>query len=145
MKTYVSYDQFHQHTILLSKKLKMFEFDYIVGPSRGGLLPGVILSHELGIPFRPLLWSTRDHSQQTHDTIVVEDLKDGYSILLVDDINDTGRTFVELIEDWEYTNDCAGTLTIASVFQRYNTKNPSNYYQVLVESDSYIVFPWEKD
>ncbi len=34
--------------------------DKIVGISRGGLIPGVMLSHRLGAGFEPLEWQTRD-------------------------------------------------------------------------------------
>ena len=34
--------------------------DVIVGISRGGLIPGVMISHKLNIPFKPVHASTRD-------------------------------------------------------------------------------------
>ena len=37
-----------------------FTPDVIVGISRGGLIPGVMISHKLNIPFKPVHASTRD-------------------------------------------------------------------------------------
>jgi hypoxanthine phosphoribosyltransferase len=94
----------------------------------------------------PIEWSTRDSGIKNHRADIAEDLANGKDILLVDDINDTGRTFIELIDDWGYNEQLAGvlgTLTTATVFQRYNTQHPSNYHMVLIEDDSWIVFPWE--
>ena len=49
-------------TNLICEKIDADEFkpDVIVGISRGGLIPGVMISHKLNIPFKPVHASTRD-------------------------------------------------------------------------------------
>ncbi len=39
--------------------------DVIVGISRGGLIPGVMISHKLNIPFKPVHASTRDFPHES--------------------------------------------------------------------------------
>ena len=105
--------------------------DYIVGISRGGLVPAVMLSHYLNIPMKPLQVSLRDGGECVSDCgmaedalgypkqeIFIEDDKDVgtvldaagslleqgetyKNILIVDDINDSGATFNWLIKDWK--------------------------------------------
>ncbi len=141
-----SYDDIHRHTLSLIDKIVNpgVYIDYIAAVSRGGLVPGIIMSHHLGIPLIPVQWSTRDHTARNHDSVIAEDLASGSTILLVDDINDSGQTFIELIADWEYNDQCRGKLITATLFQRYSTQHPSNFYDKLIETDNWIQFPWEK-
>jgi hypoxanthine phosphoribosyltransferase len=141
-----SYDDIHRHTLSLIDKIVNpgVYIDYIAAISRGGLVPGIIMSHHLGIPLIPVQWSTRDHTARNRDSVIAEDLASGSTILLVDDINDSGQTFIELIADWEYNDQCRGKLITATLFQRYSTQRPSNFYDRLIETDNWIQFPWEK-
>lgn len=104
--------------------------DYIVGISRGGLVPAVMISHYLNIPMKPLQVSLRDGGECVSDCGMAEDalgypkqeihvedendigsvldaasslLEQGENfknILIVDDINDTGATFNWIMNDW---------------------------------------------
>jgi xanthine phosphoribosyltransferase len=83
--------------------------DYIIGISRGGLIPAVMISHYLGIPMKPLQVSLRDSGDCVSDFGMAEDAL-GYpkqeksidckNILIVDDINDSGATFNWIMNDW---------------------------------------------
>jgi xanthine phosphoribosyltransferase len=93
--------------------------DYIVGLTRGGLLPAVMLSHYLEIPMMSLDVSLRDGGDCVSNLGMAEDafglislqdrefsegerasVKARKNILIVDDINDTGATFNWIMEDW---------------------------------------------
>lgn len=98
--------------------------DYIVGITRGGLIPAVLISQYMKIPMHTLGISLRDQcnsesnlwmSQDAFGTfetehvpyfevnylpaVVETQLKK--NILVVDDINDTGATLNWLINDWQ--------------------------------------------
>lgn len=105
--------------------------DYIVGISRGGLVPAVMISHYLNIPMKPLQVSLRDGGDCVSDCGMAEDalgypkqerfVEDEYNvasildaagdlleqgenfknILIVDDINDSGATFNWIMSDWK--------------------------------------------
>lgn len=82
------------------KKSKV-EFSYIVALSRGGLIPGVVLSHKLKLNLWPVSWSTRDSQQRETNTWIPEDVNDGHKILVVDDIVDSGACLTSLFEEWD--------------------------------------------
>jgi uncharacterized protein len=77
--------------------------DYIVGLSRGGLVPGVMISHWLNVPFKPLEVSLRDGGYRKSSKFLSKEAQYGRNILIVDDINDSGKTFNWIINDWETT------------------------------------------
>jgi hypoxanthine phosphoribosyltransferase len=104
--------------------------DYIVGITRGGLVPAVMISQYLGVPMHALGVSLRDGGEPESNLWMAEDalgpssreryvenpvdvagileaasdlLEQGATyknILIVDDINDTGATFNWIMNDW---------------------------------------------
>ena len=74
--------------------------DYIVGLTRGGLLPAVMISHYFNIPMQSLDISLRDGGSTVSNLGMAEDAFDGKNILIVDDINDQGSTLNWIMKDW---------------------------------------------
>jgi xanthine phosphoribosyltransferase len=85
--------------------------DYIVGLTRGGLLPAVMISQYFDIPCETLKISLRDGEECESNCWMAEDAF-GYNaaeigdplcknILVVDDINDQGSTLNWLMNDWQ--------------------------------------------
>lgn len=104
--------------------------DYVIGLTRGGLIPAVMISHYFGVPCETLkvslrdggecesnLWMAEDALGNPTNERFVEDENDVGSILeaasdlleqgdtfknilIVDDINDTGATINWIINDW---------------------------------------------
>lgn len=95
--------QFDKDIDNLATKIKKSKvrFSYIVALSRGGLIPGVVLSHKLDLKMWPVTWSTRDSQERETNTWIPEDINDGHKILIVDDIVDSGESLVSLLQDWD--------------------------------------------
>jgi hypoxanthine phosphoribosyltransferase len=85
--------------------------DYVVGITRGGCLPAVMISQYFNVRCEMLKISLRDGSEQESNLWMAEDAY-GYNaaevgdplcknILVVDDINDQGTTLNWLMEDWQ--------------------------------------------
>lgn len=120
-KTYYDYTQIHEmvNTISFQMYKDAWRPDYIVGLTRGGLIPAVIMSNALDIPMHTLKVNLRDHAEGSESNLwMAEDAygptvdhADGVSkviirhqaknILIVDDINDTGATLDWIINDWQ--------------------------------------------
>jgi hypoxanthine phosphoribosyltransferase len=94
--------QFDEDIETLVSKIKRskVEFSYIVALSRGGLIPGVVLSHKLNLRLVPISWSTRDHENKESNCWVPEDINNGKKVLVVDDIVDSGEALRTMFEDW---------------------------------------------
>lgn len=85
--------------------------DYVIGITRGGLFPAVMISQWFNIPCETLKVQLRDGSECESNLWMAEDAY-GYNaenigdqvcknILIVDDINDTGATLNWIMEDWQ--------------------------------------------
>lgn len=74
--------------------------ELVVGIGRGGLLPAVMISHYFGAKMNSLDISLRDGGDTVSNLGLAQEAYDGKSILVVDDINDSGATFNWLMDDW---------------------------------------------
>ena len=134
--------------------------DYVVGLTRGGLIPAVMISHYFNIPMHALGVSLRDSDYDPETNCWMAEDAFGYidspkQILIVDDINDSGATFNWIREDWE--TNCQGSDRWKYVWGEstrfavlYNNAS-SDYSEVdyfakeinKFEKDVWINFPWE--
>lgn len=121
-------------------------YDYLVGVVRGGAIPAVYLSHRLGIPMRTVSWSTFHNDQMRESAMdIADDIADGKNILIVDDILDSGRTMVELLEDWGQPREKIG---IAVLINNIRQPIQPDYFGRSIDRDvdkEWVNFWWEKD
>jgi len=80
--------------------------DYVVGITRGGLIPAVMISHYFELPMYALQVSLRDNAANNESNLWMAEDAFGYdkikkNILIVDDINDSGATINWIINDWQ--------------------------------------------
>jgi hypoxanthine phosphoribosyltransferase len=114
----------------------------IVGIGRGGLIPATLLSHKIKIPMLSYHLSLRDHTD-THDILydeshvqLLQEVMKTQSVLLVDDINDTGET-LSLLEN-RFPKAFSAVL-----LERSQSYHKATYVANELKSPSWIVFPWE--
>ena len=101
---------------VLANKVLGSNIRYIHGIERGGLIPAVMLSHRLNIPYtsHPELFNPNE-------------------VLIVDDIADSGNT----ISRWsKYT-------TAVLHYKPHTSCCEPTKYVALHTSDDWIVYPWE--
>lgn len=121
-------------------------YDYAVGVVRGGAIPAVYMSHRLGIPMRTVSWSTFHGDQMRESALdIAEDIENGKSVLIIDDILDSGRTMRELLEDWGCDRDKVGIAVLL-----YNPSQPikPDYYGTILDrsvNPEWVHFWWEAD
>ena len=93
---YVGWKEIYKICLLMALQIGERNYKKIVGISRGGLIPGVIISHALDIPFEPLQWQTRDGDLKDTLSIALKSTEDPNDILFVDDICDSGLTIGQI-------------------------------------------------
>ena len=144
--------------------------DYVVGLTRGGLVPATLLSQFLNVPMHTLHVSLRDHSENSLESNcwMSEDAY-GYDtnktypseeprkkILIVDDINDTGATLEWIKQDWQ--GSCVpkdelwdkhiwhNNVRFAVLTDNQSSSSDVDYsvWEInKAEEDVWIVHPWE--
>ena len=137
--------------------------DYVVGLTRGGLVPANLISQYLGCRMETLKVSLRDDTECESNLWMAEDafghnMEHPKNILIVDDINDTGATLNYIREDWpsgcfpdnpRWTEVWGSNVRVAVLVDNESSKSevPVSYSAVDInkaEQDSWIVFPWEE-
>lgn len=132
--------------------------DYIVGLTRGGLVPAVMISHWLDVPMHSLNVSLRDNSTGPESNLwMANDAFAGKNILIVDDINDSGSTINWIMEDWasgcfpydeRWSSIWNNNVKFAVVVDNLSSKSKVavDYAGVEInkhEKDVWVEFPWE--
>jgi xanthine phosphoribosyltransferase len=132
--------------------------DYVVGLTRGGLLPAVMVSHYLNIPMQSLDVSLRDGGECTSNLGMAEDAFEGKNILVVDDINDQGSTLNWIMNDWpsgcfpdneRWEHIWGNNVRFAVIVDNLSSQCSvgMNYWGMEVnkaENDVWIEFPYEE-
>ncbi len=123
--------------------------DYIVGVVRGGAIPGIYLSHRLGIPIQLVHWATRDIGivENEDNCWIPEDLVAGKKILIIEDIIDSGLSIASLKASWQksvFDLIPQDAIKIAALW--YNKDNPNHVkcdFYHKKHNREWITFPWE--
>ncbi len=128
--------------------------DYIVGITRGGLIPAVMMSHYTGIKMHTIDVRLRDadHSPE-HAAWLAEEIAQGKKALILDDINDTGETFAWIKDDFEtsapadWLDIWGNTVRWATIIDNVPSKFEIDYTSIEInkaENPEWIVFPFEE-
>ena len=120
-KIFYSWEEFHKDINLIVKSYNNYGpiIKNIYAVPRGGLIAGTILSHRLGLPL------ILDKDKITKYTLVV------------DDIQDTGKTLNRLLKDKNYFG-----VTVLWLNGSKMQKVICNYSRIKDDKE-WIVFPWE--
>ena len=145
---HVSWDQIHRDARALAWRLDGKgpgpggSWKAVVGITRGGLVPAMIVSRELDIRVVDTI-SVQSYSHQTQasDAEVIKApqndlMSDGTGILVVDDLVDSGKTL-------ELVRRLYPRAHFATVYAKPKGKPMVDSYITEVSQDTWIFFPWD--
>jgi hypoxanthine phosphoribosyltransferase len=137
--------------------------DYVVGLTRGGLTPAVMISQYLNVPMHSLKVSLRHGGEDCESNLWMAEEAFGYDdqdparILIVDDINDSGATMKWIRQDWQSgclpNDERWNTIWNDTVRFAVLVNNSASQYQQVDytaveinknDEPQWIVFPWEE-
>jgi len=134
-KRKVSYKEYgelvNELTVRLLGDLRLKGIEYIYAAPRGGLPIAVHLSHYL-------------NKEYLTPEGFCEQLDEGGTYLIVDDIVDTGRTF-DIIDGYEFHHKRDSGILYASLFYKPQSEFKPDHYVEEITNDTWIVFPWEME
>ena len=141
-----TYNQIHNacRTVASNLTLHGYKIERIVGLSRGGLLPGIILSHMMEVPFTPISYSSKNGKgdNRNHDNqlpVIKENI-----ILFIDDIIDSARTMLEVTQ--HYDKQLKQTFSFSLYYKERTPEvyKPTFHWITIPEGfDEWITFPFE--
>jgi hypoxanthine phosphoribosyltransferase len=153
---YPSYDDLHKGCAsivqqFLKKRMdsewtKYFHPKIIVALSRGGLFPGILVSHmfealECTNRVIPVAYSSKSGNGdgKNHDNILppIENER----ILVIDDIADGGHTLQEVAENYHRQGCSVDTAVL--YWKESSVYTPTFHWQKIPADSPWIVFPWE--
>jgi len=148
-KLWYPWNEMRRDVNTLCREIVLDKFDpcCIVGISRGGLLPGVMMSHWLNKPFKPVKAALRDFPEW-------EDYlprKTDDRVLIVDDVCDSGETFTKMSSHIKGPRlnsplELPTDVRFASLWWNNECDFEPHYYAQECAKDSeniWIHFPWE--
>jgi len=171
-KIYYSWQEIEAQTQEILRQLQRdaWQPDYVVGLTRGGLVPANLISQYLEVPMETLKVSLRDSEHGPESNLWMAEDAFGYvmhdpmcsgngrkKILIVDDINDSGATLNWIKNDWPsgcLPNDkrweevWGNNVRVAALVDNEASKSELKISYSAVdlnkaEEDVWIVFPWE--
>ena len=133
------------------------DIDYIVGLSRGGLIPAVILSHLTDIPLFPVKYSSKSGNgdNKNHDNELPLPPVDYVSgshepvqyptLLVVDDISDSGLTLREVVDCYRSEGHVVYSASLYYKELSEPVITPDIIWRTIPEDGPWILFPWESN
>jgi len=123
--------------------------DVIVAIGRGGLAPGVIISHVLNVPI--FNFGIKSYKNKTADTPLVTQIPGlrfnfdyrNKRVIIFDDLSDKGSTLFFVKEYFELNEFI--NFKFATLYIKTSTKFVPNFYVKEFDDNIWLDFPWEAD
>ena len=116
----------------------------IISINRGGCVPGIYLSHRLNLKHKVIDIQLRDSNRSPDFKLVKQKIKRFDNILLVDDINDSGKTLKTI---YDLINAYSKKIYNATLIYNQESIIKTDFYGRMIkrsEDKNWYIFPWEK-
>jgi hypoxanthine phosphoribosyltransferase len=152
----LSWYDVHANTVQLFNKIKDSGFapTAILGIATGGLVPAIILGKlfKCSVISHGIRTYT-DENKREYPHVYQDGVRElasfhHTSILIVDDLSDTGRTFQEVLSTikfskYIYSQNPTLQFRTAALYTKEGTKHVPDFYIDEISKDTWITFPWE--
>jgi|TARA_B110000196_G_C20888763_1_gene540264 hypoxanthine phosphoribosyltransferase len=131
-------------SIILQIKKSKWVPEIILSINRGGCVPGVYLSHAIKVSHKVLDVQLRDSDNKPNLEVLEHSINKYSSILIIDDINDTGATFNFITKN---IGNKKSKLRFAALVENTSSNFTSEFKGKIIDKSktpSWIIFPWEK-
>lgn len=145
---FLSWDEFQYETKNLIRILreKDVKFDKILAVTRGGLFPAGIVARELGILMIDTVGVSSYHSTSGNGDQSVSEIKllkkhsleFEQSVLVIDDLTDTGGTM-------NFLRPLLPNAHFAALFVKPKGENSVDTYSRQVAQNTWVRFPWDTE
>jgi len=159
------------HDIMRAMAADRWRPDYVIGLTRGGLVPANLISQYLDVPMETLKVSLRDSDMGPESKSWMAEDAFGYeehdpmasgngrkNILIVDDINDSGATLSWIRSDWQenclpdnaewidkiWNHNVRFAVLVNNEASEFKDVDYSGISINKLEDPAWIVFPWEE-
>ena len=141
-KKYVPFQKVKQNLVDINSKINQTNWkpDIILSVNRGGCIPGVFLSHMRDLDHEVLSFK---NIININNDIIKKIISNHSSILIIDDINDTGNTLAEIKKEFK---SYIKYIKFAVLINNKSSSFEVDYYGSEIDKNidnSWIVFPWE--
>jgi len=151
-KVYVSWSDVQRQVQEICRQMWKDQWvpDYVVGITRGGLVPANLISQYLDVPMQTLKVSLRENGKDCESNFwMSDDAVEGRNILVVDDINDSGATLNWILNDWDNQIKWGENVRIAVLYDNESSGSRiTPHYSAedinKASDPQWIVFPWEE-
>ena len=135
------------HALAAAMEADRWRPSLLVGVGRGGLAPGVYLSHRLDLPLVSV-----DHSARIAPfgeelvAVLAARTRAGDRLLFVEDINDSGRTIGEIRRALARQDADAANIRFAVLLDNIRSAERVDYRFRTIDRDvtkDWFIFPWE--
>ena len=136
----LSWEEFHRDTRKMASQLMPSnQWKGIIAITRGGLIPAAIIARELGIRLIDTICvASYDHTKQHDINILKRAEGDGDSMLLVDDLADTGNTAIAV-------RKLLPKAHFITIYAKPTGRPFIDQFVNEVEQDIWINFPWDTE
>ena len=147
-KLYISNQDFNNliQNVLVSIDNSEFKYDGVIAIARGGLTPAHYIASALNIKCIDVIQVQSYNEDNTQGALeflsVLPALNSNNKYLLIDDLADSGNTFVKVIEELKAHSSQVVIHSVALLLKPQSVFKPT-YIGSTLKGNEWVVFPWE--